>query len=52
MPIQTSEVSEEVVRTSALPRNVNPETGLTYIDDALLSREEKAMRLRQKGMTA
>jgi len=25
---------------------------LTYIDDALLSNEEKAMRLRQKGMTA
>jgi len=52
VPIKTSEVSEEVVRTSALPSNVNPETGLTYIDDALLSNEEKAMRLRQKGLTA
>jgi len=51
-PVETSEVSEEVVKTAALPSNVNPETGLTYIDDALLSNEEKAMRLRQKGMTA
>ena len=51
IPIKTSEVSEEVVKTTALPSNINPETGLTYIDDALLSREEKAMRLRQKGMT-
>ena len=51
-PVETSEVSEEVVKTTALPSNINPETGLTYIDDALLSNEEKAMRLRQKGMTA
>ena len=46
------EVSEEVVRTSALPQNINPNTGLTRIDEALLSNEEKAMRLRQRGMTA
>jgi len=46
------EVSEEVVKTAALPGNINPDTGLTYIDDALLSNEEKAMRLRQKGLTA
>ena len=52
IPVETSEVSEEVVQTSALPQDINPETGLTYIDDALLSNEEKAMRLRQKGMTA
>ena len=51
-PIETSEVSADVVKTAALPANVNPKTGLTYIDDALLSNEEKAMRLRQKGMTA
>ena len=51
-PVETSEVSEEVVKTTALPSNINPETGLTYIDDALLSNEEKGMRLRQKGMTA
>jgi len=52
IPVETSEVSEEVVKTAALPSNINPETGLTYIDDALLSNEEKAMRLRQKGLTA
>jgi hypothetical protein len=51
-PVETSEVSEEVVKTTALPSNINPETGLTYIDDALLSNEEKGMRLRQKGLTA
>ena len=52
VPINTPPVSQEVVKTSALPSNVNPETGLTYIDDALLSNEEKAMRLRQRGMNA
>ena len=52
LPVETSEVSADVVKTTALPSNVNPETGLTYIDDALLSNEEKAMRLRQKGLTA
>jgi hypothetical protein len=52
VPIQTPEVSEEVVRTSALPSNVNQNTGLTSIEEALLSSEEKAMRLRQRGMTA
>ena len=52
VPIQTQEVSEEVVRTSALPQNINQNTGLTRIDEALLSNEEKAMRLRQRGMTA
>jgi len=52
VPIQTQEVSEEVVQTSALPQNINPNTGLTRIEEALLSNEEKAMRLRQRGMTA
>ena len=52
IPIETQEVSEEVVRTSALPSNVNQNTGLTGIEEALLSNEEKAMRLRQRGMTA
>jgi len=51
-PVETSEVSADVVKTAALPSNINPTTGLTYIDDALLSNEEKAMRLRQKGLTA
>ena len=52
IPVDTAEVSEEVVKTAALPTNINPNTGLTAIDDALLSREEKAMRLRQRGVTA
>jgi hypothetical protein len=51
-PIETANVSQDVVKTAALPSNINPTTGLTYIDDALLSNEEKAMRLRQKGLTA
>ena len=52
IPVKTTAVSPEVVQTAAANVNVNPDTGLTRIDDALLSREEKAMRLRQKGMTA
>jgi len=52
VPIETAEVSEEVVRTSALPGNINQNTGLTRIEEALLSNEEKAMRLRQRGLTA
>ena len=52
IPVDTAEVSEEVVQTSALPSNVNQNTGLTRIEEALLSNEEKAMRLRQRGMTA
>jgi len=52
VPVNTTPVSQEVVQTAASNVNINPETGLTRIDDALLSREEKAMRLRQKGMTA
>jgi hypothetical protein len=52
IPVETSEVSEEVVQTSTLPSNVNQNTGLTRIEEALLSNEEKAMRLRQRGMTA
>jgi hypothetical protein len=52
VPIQTSEVSEEIVRTSALPGNINQNTGLTSIEEALLSNEEKAMRLRSRGLTA
>ena len=52
IPVKTTPVSQEVVQTAAANVNINPDTGLTRIDDALLSREEKAMRLRQKGMTA
>jgi len=52
IPVETSEVSEEVVRTSALPQDINQNTGLTGIEEALLSNEEKAMRLRERGMNA
>ncbi len=52
IPIETQNVSEEVVKTAALPSNVNQNTGLTSIEEALLSNEEKAMRLRQRGLTA
>ena len=51
-PIQTANVSKEVVKTAALPSNVNQNTGLTSVEEALLSNEEKAMRLRQRGLTA
>ena len=52
IPVETAEVSEEVVQTSALPSNVNQNTGLTAIEEGLFSPEEKAMRLRERGMTA
>ena len=52
LPINTPPVSEEVVKTTALPSNINQNTGLTHVEEALLSNEEKAMRLRQRGMTA
>ena len=52
LPINTPPVSQEVVKTAALPSNVNQNTGLTHVEEALLSNEEKAMRLRQKGLTA
>ena len=51
IPIETENVSQEVVKTSALPSNVNQNTGLTPIEEALLSNEEKAMRLRNRGVT-
>jgi hypothetical protein len=50
IPVETSEVSEEVVQTSALPSNINEETGLTGIEEALFSQEEKAMRLKERRM--
>ena len=51
-PIETANVSQDLVKTAALPSNVNENTGLTHVEEALLSNEEKAMRLRQKGLTA
>ena len=52
LPIDTPPVSQEVVKTAALPSNINQKTGLTHVEEALLSNEEKAMRLRNKGVTA
>ena len=49
-PIQTSEVSEEVVQTSALPSNINQDTGLTSTEEALLSPSEKALRRKQRNV--
>jgi len=50
IPVETSDVSEEVVQTSALPSNVNQETGLTALEEQLFSPEEKAIRLREQRM--
>ena len=50
-PIQTSEVSEEVVQTSALPSNINQDTGLTSTEEALLSPSETALRRKQRNVT-
>jgi hypothetical protein len=50
-PIETEQVSEEVVQTSALPRNINQDTGLTSTEEALLSPTEKALRRRQRNVT-
>ena len=52
IPVDTAEVSEEVVQTSALPQDINQNTGLTAIEEELFSPEEKAMRLRERGVTA
>jgi len=49
IPIETSEVSKEVIQTSSLPGNINENTGLTRVEEALLSPSEKAIRLRQRG---
>ena len=50
-PVNTANVSREVVKTAALPSNINQDTGLTSIEEALLSNEEKSMRKRQRNIT-
>ena len=45
VPSDTVPVSEETVKTAAIPNNVNAVTGLTRIEDALLSNTEKAIKL-------
>jgi len=44
----TVPVSEETVKTAAIPNNVNAATGLTRIEDALLSNTEKAIKLNNR----
>ena len=50
-PIETSEVSEEVVQTSALPSNINQDTLLTSTEEGLLSPWEKALRRKHRNVT-
>ena len=50
-PIETEQVSEEVIQTSALPSNINQDTGLTSTEEALLSPAEKALRRKQRNVT-
>ena len=51
LPIDTPPVSQEVVQTSALPSNINKDTGLTTTEEALLSNTEKALRRKQRNVT-
>ena len=51
IPADTTPVSQEVVQTAASNVNISPDTGLTRVEDALLSQEEKAIRLRNRGVT-
>ena len=51
VPIETADVSQEVVKTAALPTNINQDTGLTTTEEALLSNTEKALRRKQRNVT-
>ena len=51
--MQTTPIAESgtpIVSNQATLNNVNPQTGLTTTEDALLSPSEKAIRLNQRGM--
>ena len=48
VPSDTVPVSEDTVKTASIPNNVNAATGLTRIEDALLSNTEKAIKLGNK----
>ena len=45
IPSDTVPVSADTVKTASIPNNVNAATGLTRIEDALLSNTEKAIKL-------
>ena len=51
VPVNTENVSQEVVKTAALPTNINKDTGLTSTEEALLSNTEKALRRKQRNVT-
>jgi len=51
IPVETANVSQEVVKTAALPNNINQDTGLTATEEALLSNTEKALRRKQRNVT-
>jgi len=47
----TAPVSAETIKTASVNNNVNPQTNLTRIEDALLSQTEKAIKLGQRKTT-
>ena len=51
LPVNTENVSQEVVKTAALPTGINKDTGLTSTEEALLSNTEKALRRKQRNVT-
>ena len=52
LPSDTAPVSAETVKMASVNKNVNPQTNLTRIEDALLSNTEKAIKLGQRKTTA
>ena len=51
VPSDTAPVSAETIKTASVNNNVNPQTNLTRIEDALLSQTEKAIKLGQRKTT-
>ena len=51
VPSDTAPVSAETIKTASVNNNVNAATGLTRIEDALLSQTEKAIKLGQRKTT-
>ena len=51
VPSDTAPVSAETVKMASVNKNVNPQTNLTRIEDALLSNTEKAIKLGQRKTT-
>ena len=51
VPSDTAPVSAETIKTASVNNNVNAATGLTRIEDALLSDTEKAIKVGQRNRT-